>query len=103
MSWTLHIVDSGVAVHLCRYDVESRDHLVATVLFPCVFSYRQRLADCLGMVAMHVTVVVMVMLDLLLLTTLLLIDQDVICGMSHIRHHPNVRTSMYAQSAAVLI
>ena len=73
------------------------------VIITCCFSYRQRLADCLGMVAMHVTVVVMVLLDLLLLTTLLLIDQDVICGMSHIRHHPNVRTSMYAQSAAVVI
>ena len=34
----------------------------------------------MNMVAMHVTVVVMVLLDLLLVTTLLLIDQRVICG-----------------------
>ena len=64
------------------------------VIITCCFSYRQRLADCLGMVAMHVTVVVMVMLDLLLLTTLLLIDQDVICGMSC---HTSVITPTYAR------
>ena len=47
-------------------------------LFVC--SYRRRVDDCMNMVAMHVTVVVMVLLDLLLVTTLLLIDQRVICG-----------------------